>query len=76
LVGVAVGLVVAVMTATSVGMSVVAFETTEGSFGFEHPCGDPALLHCAVAPVLHSAGRRAADRDHRLDAVRVRQRLA
>jgi hypothetical protein len=37
------------------------------------PGGTPAFDHLAVAPPLHVPGRIARDRDHALDAVRVRE---
>src|SRR5579875_668299 len=55
------------------GEIAVALHASEAPLGFEHAGGDPALLHLAVPPALHVAGRGAGDRDHRLDGVRRRE---
>jgi hypothetical protein len=51
----------------------VALAPAEAGFRVEHPGGTPAFDHLAVAPPLHVLGRVARDRDHALDAVRVRE---
>ena len=51
----------------------VALEPAEAAFRVEHPGGTLAFDHLAVAPPLHIPGRVARDRDHALDAVRVRE---
>jgi hypothetical protein len=54
----------------------VAADAVEGALGFDHSGRDPSFLHVAVLPVLDPVSDDADGGDHRLDAVRVRQRPA
>src|SRR5437899_9886771 len=56
------------------GHLLVALESPEAALGVEHPGGAPPLDHLAVPPTLHVVGGVTRDRDHALDAVRVRER--
>ena len=48
----------------------VTVHSAELLAGLDHPGRAPAQRHLPVAPALDVAGVFAADRDHRLDAVR------
>ena len=56
------------------GHLLVALEAAEAALGVEHPGGAPPFDHRAVTPTLHVVSRVTRDRDHALDAVRVRER--
>src|SRR5438552_1117800 len=55
------------------GRLLVALESPEAALRVEHPGGAPSLDHRAVTPTLQVLRGVTRDRDHALDAVRVRE---